>query len=92
MMAEAPKTLERLIVRELQGVGGLDTLELEPVKGGEDTPELQARQAITFSFATTSPVNRLTRAGILAIHFYDTDPDDVLEVAYTSEVPKLWIR
>ena len=29
----------------------------------------------------------MTRAGILAIHFYAADPDDVLEAAYTTEVP-----
>ena len=53
MTLAAPRTLERLISKVLQGVPGLLTLELEPVKGGEDTPELQARKAITFSFAST---------------------------------------
>ena len=77
-------TLEAHITTELASV--LPALELEPVKGGEDTPELQARRAITFSFATTGRVNRLTRAGILAVHFYAPDPADVLVKAYETEL------
>ena len=63
----------------------LGNLELEPVKGN-DTADLQHDGATTFSFATTSRVNRLTRAGILAIHFYAAAPVAVLGLAYTSEL------
>ena len=76
-------TLEAHIATELASV--LPALELEPVSG-EDTGELQGRSATTFSFATTSRVNRLTRAGILAIHFYAVAPVAVLGLAYTSEL------
>ena len=76
-------TLEAHIATELASV--LPALELEPVSG-EDTEELQGRSATTFSFATTSRVNRLTRAGILAIHFYAAAPVAVLGLAYTSEL------
>ena len=60
-------------------------LELEPVKGN-DTADLQSQRATTFSFATTGRVSRLQRAGILAVHFYATEPQAVLELAYTSEL------
>ena len=46
-------TLEEHITAKLQTLPTLANVELEPVKGGEDTPELQTREAITFSFATT---------------------------------------
>ena len=76
-------TLEAHITTELALV--LPALELEPVKG-EDTADLQSRDAVTFAFLTTGRVNRLTRAGLLAIHFYAPQPADVLELAYTSEL------
>ena len=79
-------TLEAHITAKLQTLPTLANVELEPVKGGEDTPELQTREAITFSFATTGRVSRLQRAGILAVHFYATEPQAVLELAYTSEL------
>ena len=78
-------TLEAHIRAKLETL--LPGLELEPVKGN-DTADLQTRipPAITFSFATTGRVSRLQRAGILAIHFYAPQPDDVLALAYTSEL------
>ena len=86
-------TLEEFIRIELVKIPGLVHLELEPIKGS-DTADLQTRMlpatakipAITFSFATTGRVNRLTRAGLLAIHFYAPDPKDALKEAYTSEL------
>ena len=76
-------TLEAHIATELASV--LPALELEPVSG-EDAAELQGRSATTFSFATTGRVNRLQRAGILAIHFYAVAPASVLELAYSTEL------
>ena len=83
MVTPTYATIEAHITTELASV--LPSLELEPVSG-EDTGELQGRSATTFSFATTSRVNRLTRAGILAIHFYAAAPVAVLGLAYTSEL------
>ena len=79
-------TLEEHITAKLQTLSTLANVELEPVKGGEDTPELQTREAITFSFATTGRVSRLQRAGILAVHFYAIEPLAVLGIAYSTEL------
>ena len=86
MVTPTYATIEAHIRAELAAV--LPTLELEPVKG-EGTADLQNRvpePAITFSFATTGRVSRLQRTGILAIHFYAPQPDDVLKLAYSTEL------
>ena len=75
-------TLEAHIATELLATL-LPTLELEPA--GDDA-DLQQRGATTFSFATTGRVSRLQRAGILAIHFYATNPAAVLGIAYSIRV------
>ena len=83
MMMRDFATLEEQITAELEGL--LPTLELEPIKG-KDTAVLQDDGAVTFSFATTGAGNRLTRAGILAVHFYAVTPLAALRKAYGNEL------
>ena len=70
--------LEKLLLTQLAPV--FADIQMEPIPEGQEKAPLTS-----FFFNTTGPVNRLTYAGTLTLHFNEEDVLAALQRAYATE-------